>query len=40
MPGLLVFGTIFKLLAIWAAAAPLRQLASIAPRIISMPETK
>lgn len=39
MPGLLVFGTVFKLLATWAAATPLRQLASIAPRIISMPET-
>ncbi len=38
MPGLLVFGSIFKLLAMWAAAYPLRQLASIAPRIISMPE--
>lgn len=40
MPGLLVFGAIFKLLATWLATAPLRQLASIAPRIISMPEIK
>ena len=40
VPGLLVFCTVFKILAIWAAAAPLSQLAAIAPRIISMPEMK
>lgn len=37
-PGLLVFAAVFKLLAAWAAAAPLRLLADFAPRIISMPE--
>ena len=38
MPGLVVLGTVCKLLAMWAAAAPLRILASTAPRIISMPD--
>lgn len=37
-PGLLVFAAVFKLLAAWAAAAPLRLLADFAPRIISMPD--
>ena len=38
MPGLVVLGTVCKLLAMWIAAAPLRQLADITPHIISMPE--
>ncbi len=38
VPGLLVFCAVFKLLAAWLAAAPLRLLADFAPRIISMPE--
>ena len=40
VPGLLVFCAVFKLLAAWVAAAPLRLLADFAPRIISMPETE
>lgn len=40
MPGLLIYSCVFKLLATWAAGTPLRQLASIAPRIISMPDIK
>lgn len=38
VPGLLLLCTLFKLLAAWVAAAPLRLLADFAPRIISMPE--
>lgn len=37
LPGLLLPCAAAKLLAAWLAAAPLRQLAAIAPRIISMP---
>lgn len=37
-PGTLVLSAIFKLMAAWAASAPLLQLAYLAPRIISMPE--
>lgn len=37
VPGALVVCTVAKLLAAWVAAAPLRRLASIAPRVISMP---
>lgn len=37
LPGLLVFCAIFKILAAWLAFRPLKQLASFAPRIISMP---
>ncbi len=38
IPGLLVFCSIFKMLAAWAASPLLRLLATTAPRIISMPE--
>ena len=38
VPGVLLLCTLFKLLAAWVAAAPLRLLADFAPRIISMPE--
>ena len=38
VPGMLWICTAFKLLTAWVAAAPLRQLAHLAPRIISMPE--
>ena len=38
-PGLLLPCAGLKILAAWAAAAPLRLLSSTAPRIISMPET-
>lgn len=38
MPGMLVFCAVFKILAAWVAYRPLKQLASLAPRIISMPE--
>ena len=38
-PGLVFFSVVCKVLAAWVAAAPLRQLAAMAPRIISMPET-
>lgn len=37
VPGALVICTVAKLLAAWVAAAPLRLLASVAPRVISMP---
>lgn len=37
LPGLLWGCAALKLLAAWVAASPLRQLASLAPRIISMP---
>jgi hypothetical protein len=40
MPGLLVFCSIFKMLAAWAASPLLSLLATTAPRIISMPEIK
>lgn len=39
IPGLIMFSVVCKLLAAWLAARPLRQLAYLAPRIISMPET-
>ena len=38
VPGLLLSCAALKLLAAWLAFSPLRQLASLAPRIISMPE--
>ena len=38
VPGLLWICAVFKLLAAWLAFSPLRLLASLAPRIISMPD--
>lgn len=39
MPGIIVYSLVCKLLAAWLAFRPLKMLASLAPRIISMPET-
>jgi hypothetical protein len=38
-PGILLCSVVFKLLAAWVAAGPLRMLAAVAPRVIAMPET-
>lgn len=38
VPGLVLPCIVFKLLATWAALAPLKQLQTVSPRIISMPE--
>ena len=38
VPGLLVVSAVCKLLCAWLSSSPLRTLADVAPRIISMPE--